>query len=270
MREAGVDISGQRSRHLQELTGSRFDWVVTVCDRANESCPVFPGAAHRMHVGFDDPPRLAAGLPADEALTAYRRGGMRFGRSSNAARARRRGDHGPSGRPITNQNVLPRECVTRTNRHEGDSRRGPGHSGASQSPRPETSCARMLRLEAEAVEVATRKRRRPVTEGSNEVLARQPKRSRHKEGETVVDLGSGGGFDCFLRRGRSVRWSLIGVEMTAEMVAKARAKEQRARRPTSSSAWARSSNCRSRSTVDVISRMRDNMRPDRRESSRMR
>ena len=73
MREAGVDISGQRSKHLEELTSSRFDWVVTVCDQANEACPVFPGAERRMHVGFDDPPRLAAGLPPGEALTPYRR-----------------------------------------------------------------------------------------------------------------------------------------------------------------------------------------------------
>jgi arsenate reductase len=73
MREAGVDITSQRSKHLQELTGNPFDWVITVCDRANESCPVFPGAVRRMHVGFDDPPRLAARLPVDEALTPYRR-----------------------------------------------------------------------------------------------------------------------------------------------------------------------------------------------------
>ena len=73
MLEAGVDISSQRSKHLQELTGNRFDWVVTVCDRANESCPVLPGAGRRMHVGFDDPPQLAAGLSVDEAMTPYRR-----------------------------------------------------------------------------------------------------------------------------------------------------------------------------------------------------
>ena len=73
MREAGVDISGQRSKHHQELASIRFDWVVTVCDHANEACPVFPRAVRRMHVGFDDPPRLAVGLPGDDALTPYRR-----------------------------------------------------------------------------------------------------------------------------------------------------------------------------------------------------
>jgi arsenate reductase len=74
MREAGVDISGHRSKHLQELIGIDFDAVVTVCDNANESCPVFPGKVHRLHVGFDDPPRLATGAATEEeALSHYRR-----------------------------------------------------------------------------------------------------------------------------------------------------------------------------------------------------
>src|SRR5688500_2687573 len=54
MREAGVDISKQHSKHVDELTGVPFDYVVTVCDHANETCPVFPGKTKRLHVGFDD------------------------------------------------------------------------------------------------------------------------------------------------------------------------------------------------------------------------
>lgn len=74
MREAGVDLSGHRSKHVDALRGMDFDWVVTVCDRANESCPVFPGRAERLHAGFDDPPQLAAGTGSDEeALRHYRR-----------------------------------------------------------------------------------------------------------------------------------------------------------------------------------------------------
>jgi arsenate reductase (thioredoxin) len=74
MREAGVDLSGQRSKHLQELTDVDFDAVVTVCDNANERCPVFPGQGKRLHVGFDDPPRWAADATnEDEALVHYRR-----------------------------------------------------------------------------------------------------------------------------------------------------------------------------------------------------
>ena len=72
--EAGVDITGQRSKTVAELGPLEFDYVVTVCDNANEHCPVFPGKAKVVHVGFDDPPKLAAGLPDNEAkLAIYRR-----------------------------------------------------------------------------------------------------------------------------------------------------------------------------------------------------
>lgn len=74
MAEAGVDISGQRSKHVGELRGIEFDYVVTVCDHAHESCPVFPGKAKVIHVGFDDPPRLAANAKTEEErLAPYRR-----------------------------------------------------------------------------------------------------------------------------------------------------------------------------------------------------
>ena len=66
MAEAGVDISGHRSKHLDELRAIAFDYVVTVCDHANESCPVFPGKVKRMHVGFEDPPRLAENARTEE------------------------------------------------------------------------------------------------------------------------------------------------------------------------------------------------------------
>jgi arsenate reductase (thioredoxin) len=74
MAEAGVDISGHRSKHLEELRNIPFDYVVTVCDHANESCPVFPGKVRRVHVSFDDPPRLARNARTEEeALGHYRR-----------------------------------------------------------------------------------------------------------------------------------------------------------------------------------------------------
>jgi arsenate reductase (thioredoxin) len=74
MAEAGVDISGQRSKRVTELSGVELDYVVTVCDNAHESCPRFPGKAKVVHVGFDDPPRLAAGAKTeDERLAPYRR-----------------------------------------------------------------------------------------------------------------------------------------------------------------------------------------------------
>jgi len=74
MAEAGVDISGHASRHVDEIAGEGFDWVVTVCDAARESCPVFPGRARIVHRGFEDPPRLATGAATEEeALAPYRR-----------------------------------------------------------------------------------------------------------------------------------------------------------------------------------------------------
>ena len=74
MAEAGVDISGQHSKLLDELAGIRFDYVVTVCGHAREHCPWFPGEARVVHAGFDDPPRLAAACDSEEAkLDCYRR-----------------------------------------------------------------------------------------------------------------------------------------------------------------------------------------------------
>ena len=74
MAEAGVDISGQRSKHVNDLADRRFDYVVTVCDHANDRCPIVPGATRVVHVGFDDPPSLARGARTEqEALAHYRR-----------------------------------------------------------------------------------------------------------------------------------------------------------------------------------------------------
>jgi arsenate reductase len=74
MAEAGVDISGQRSEHVDRYLDAGIETVVTVCDGARESCPVFPGEAVAMHAGFDDPPALAAGAGTEqEKLEIYRR-----------------------------------------------------------------------------------------------------------------------------------------------------------------------------------------------------
>lgn len=74
MAEAGVDIGAQRSKHVDELKDVNFDLVITVCDHASETCPVFSGHAKRRHVGFDDPPRLAKDARGDEeAMRPYRR-----------------------------------------------------------------------------------------------------------------------------------------------------------------------------------------------------
>ena len=72
MAEAGVDISSQQSKIINELPVREFDWVITLCGHANESCPYFPGK--KIHRGFDDPPKLAAkATTEEEQLVAYRK-----------------------------------------------------------------------------------------------------------------------------------------------------------------------------------------------------
>ena len=74
MAEAGVDIALHRSKHVRALMDVPLDYLITVCDNANEQCPFFPGKTKVVHVGFDDPPRLAANAKTEEeALAHYRR-----------------------------------------------------------------------------------------------------------------------------------------------------------------------------------------------------
>lgn len=69
MAEIGIDISGQRSKSVEEFRGEAFDCVMTVCDGARESCPVFAGPARRFHQDFEDP----AAAPADGRTAVFRR-----------------------------------------------------------------------------------------------------------------------------------------------------------------------------------------------------
>jgi arsenate reductase len=71
MDEVGVDLRGHESNTLDRFTGEPWDCVITVCDHANESCPVFPAASARLHWSFDDPSR-ATGAD-DERLAVFRR-----------------------------------------------------------------------------------------------------------------------------------------------------------------------------------------------------
>ncbi len=74
MQEAGVDIRDQHSKRVEDVLDVEFDYVVTVCSHAHETCPIFPGRARVIHVGFDDPPRLARDATTEEeALSHYRR-----------------------------------------------------------------------------------------------------------------------------------------------------------------------------------------------------
>lgn len=73
MAEVGVDISHQVSKSVTEVQGILFDYVITLCGHAQETCPVFPTNVKVVHVGFDDPPKLAQNAKSEkEALTHYR------------------------------------------------------------------------------------------------------------------------------------------------------------------------------------------------------
>ncbi|HKJ17186.1 MAG TPA: arsenate reductase ArsC [Xanthomonadales bacterium] len=74
MSEIGIDISSHKSQTVADLGGRGFDYVVTVCDHAHETCPYFPAKTSIVHHGFDDPPKLAVGAKTEEeALEHYRR-----------------------------------------------------------------------------------------------------------------------------------------------------------------------------------------------------
>ena len=68
MSEIGIDISGHRSKPVDEFAGRQFDYVITVCDHAKEACPVFPGSGKRLHHAFPDP----ASAPAGQESEAFR------------------------------------------------------------------------------------------------------------------------------------------------------------------------------------------------------
>jgi arsenate reductase len=74
MTEVGLDISAQKSKDVDALGNMEFDYVVTLCDNARESCPYFPAKTKLIHMGFDDPARLAENAAnEDEAMAHYRR-----------------------------------------------------------------------------------------------------------------------------------------------------------------------------------------------------
>jgi len=71
MGELGIDISGQRSKSVDEFSGRQFDYVLTVCDNAKESCPIFPGKTITLHRNFEDPAAVQGSK--EERLAAFRR-----------------------------------------------------------------------------------------------------------------------------------------------------------------------------------------------------
>jgi arsenate reductase len=71
MKEIGIDLAGHRSKHVEEFAGQSFDYVLTVCDNAKESCPIFPGHGNRIHKAFEDPAALEGS--EQDRLALFRR-----------------------------------------------------------------------------------------------------------------------------------------------------------------------------------------------------
>jgi arsenate reductase len=71
MNEIGIDISGHRSKSVDEFSGLPFDFVITVCDNAKESCPIFPGESKRIHWSFEDPAAVQGS--EEERKVAFRK-----------------------------------------------------------------------------------------------------------------------------------------------------------------------------------------------------
>ena len=71
MREIGIDISGHRSKSVDEFAGETFEYVLTVCDHAKESCPIYPGHSNRLHRNFQDPAAIEGS--EEQRLVAFRR-----------------------------------------------------------------------------------------------------------------------------------------------------------------------------------------------------
>jgi thioredoxin type arsenate reductase len=278
MREAGVDITSHHSKHPDELSHVTFDFVVTVCDAANESCPVFPGRATVVHAGFDDPPRLAKDAASDqEAMPHYRRvrdqirafietlpDALQDARPTRKDPAMYASDQKTTHKNDTNASAgaccAPTCCggssktsvaQTALDQTDQDRVRSSVRAGystiaragswtAAQSEKPASGCCTPSSGEAGGMccgpTAFTPDQLAAAIGYSDDDLAATPESANMglscgnptalaalRRGETVLDLGSGGGFDCFIA-GKKVGASgrVIGVDMTPDMITKAR------------------------------------------------
>jgi arsenite methyltransferase len=254
MAEAGIDISSHHSKRVQEIPDQRFDLVFTVCDAAHESCPTIPGA-RIVHAGFDDPPRLARGAPTDEdAMPHYRRvrDEIRAFIESLPATLPRlltpSHEQPANGDPVMTS--APRSCcsdtccttasiaATATPDHDAVretvregyatiARGGACGSGAPGATSGGGCCgattfnpddlARAIGYSSSELAQTPDGANMGLSCGNPTAIASL------KPGEVVLDLGAGGGFDCFIagpKVGPTGR--VIGVDMTPDMLSKAR------------------------------------------------
>jgi len=243
MAEVGVDIRGQKSKHVNDVRDIEFDYVVTVCDAASEACPLFPGSARVIHVAFDDPPKLAATARSnEEALSHYRRvrdeirgfvetlpEGLMKSTTSN-----QRSIKGQITEDQMSTDVMTQEAVREKVREGYGKIAESGASRAGEQGKPASGCcgntgccgSRVLDATGMAKNIGY----------SDEELAGLPGGANLglscgnptaiaslQLGEVVLDLGSGGGFDCFIAGPKvGAAGGVIGVDMTPQMISRAR------------------------------------------------
>jgi len=214
MAEAGVDISGHRSKHLDELSEVPFDYVVTVCGHAHESCPVFPGETQIVHVGFDDPPRLATEAEGEqEKLDCYRR--VRDEIKAFVETLPETLQNGTQSMTI-HEDPTPKEGVRKSVRQGyADIAKNRGNCCGCSDPGQLAQAIGYSQADLDA-----------LPEGANMGLScgNPTALAGLKPGQVVLDLGSGGGFDVFIAaRQVGAAGRAIGVDMTPEMLSRSRA-----------------------------------------------
>ncbi len=219
MAEAGVDISHHRSKNVSELMDVPFDVVVTVCGAAHESCPMFPGDARVVHVGFDDPPKLAeAAKDEEEALGCYRRVRDEIRAFVEALPdSLTQPDRPNGGQGVERDEAIRRSVRDAYGKRARDNRSCIEHTCCGEETTADSFAAALGYGEDEFAE---------LPEGANLGLScgNPTAVASLRPGETVLDLGSGGGFDVFIAaRKVGAAGRSIGVDMTPDMVEKARA-----------------------------------------------
>lgn len=231
MTEAGVDISRQESKRFDALAGIDFDFVVTVCDSANKACPCFSGSTKVVQVSFDDPPELAKDAKNDEdAMPHYRRVRDEIRRFVETLPEALTGNPIMTDRACCDDSCCAPDCPS-GNAVREQVRNGYAKIAQGERCSPSGSaggCCGATTFSPDQLAQAigyTGDELAAMPEGANMGLScgNPTAIASLRSGEVVLDLGAGGGFDCFVagpKVGRKGR--VIGVDMTPEMLSKAR------------------------------------------------
>jgi len=221
MREIGIDISAQRSKSVREFLNRPVETVITVCGNADQACPSFPGKVNRHHWPFDDPAHATG--TEDEIRAVFRRVRDEIRRVFEAYADGRR-DERQASEALRNEPPAGAEAVR--DQVRAAYARVAQTGGSCCGPASACGCSSGLAPDALAQSVGySQEELASLPEGANLGLScgNPQALAELREGEVVLDLGSGAGFDVFLA-GRKVgpQGRAIGVDMTPEMIQRAR------------------------------------------------